>query len=145
MPPGRVGSRRPVPVRFKNLVHAWLGAGLRRGFGLCALTACTAVFSACAAGPAAPHHALAPVWRDYSALPEQRALAIAGELRHDRWVAGASGGHAVPEAAETEALRECQRRRLQKRMQAPCRIYAVGNEVVWPGRGGETLPRASAR
>ncbi len=133
MPPGRVDSRRPVPVRFGLSVHAWLGPERRRASGLCALTACAAVFSACAAGPAAPHHALAPVWRDYSALPEQRALAIAGELRHDRWVAGASGGHALPGEAEAAALRECQRRRVQQRMQAPCRVYAVGDEVVWPG------------
>ena len=134
MPPGRVESLRPVPVRFGNSGHAWLGPGLRRGFGLCALAACAVVFSDCATGPPL-HPELAPVWRDYRALPEQRALAIAGELRHDRWVAGASGGHGLRGEAEAAALRECRSRRVQQRMQAPCRVYAVGDEVVWPGPG----------
>jgi hypothetical protein len=85
---------------------------------------------ACAASRA-PDPELAAVWQDYRALPEQRALAIAGELRHDRWVAGASGGHALRVEAEAGALRECRKQRKRQRMQDPCRIYAVGNEVVW--------------
>ncbi len=114
-------------------MHAGIGLGLRRTFGWCALSACAVVFSACAAGPAAPHRELAPVWRDYRALPAQRALAVAGEFRRDRWVAGASGGHVLQGEAEAAALRECRRRRAQQRMQAACRLYAVGDEVVWPG------------
>ena len=81
----------------------------------------------------APHSQLAPIWRDYRALPDQRALAIAGELRQDRWVAGASGGHARRQDAAEGALGECRRRREQRRLQAPCRVYAVGDEVVWSG------------
>jgi hypothetical protein len=73
------------------------------------------------------------VWREFLALPEQRALAIAGDPRRDRWVTGASGGHASREEAEESALVECLRRRAQRRMQAPCQIYAVGEEVVWAG------------
>ena len=110
-----------------------LGAHRRRwASAWCALTACAGLISACATAPL-PHRELAPVWRDYRALPAQRALAVAGELRHDRWVAGASGGHALRGQAEAEALRECRRRRMQQRMRAPCRVYAVGDEVVWPG------------
>jgi len=110
MQPGRVDSRRPVPVRF----------------GLCVL-----LLSACASSSPA-HRELAPIWRDYRALPAERALAIAGELRHDQWVAGASGGHASRDDAEAAALAECSRRRAQRRMQAPCVLYAIGDEVVWP-------------
>ena len=88
--------------------------------------------SACAASPP-PHSALDALWRDYRALPEQRALAIAGELRRDHWVAGATGGHASRGEAEVRALGECRKRRVQRRMQAPCRLYAVGDDVVWPG------------
>jgi hypothetical protein len=96
-----------------------------------ALVTCVAALSACASSsPADPE--LASIWRDYRALPAERALAIAGELRHDQWVAGVSGGHASSADAEAAALRECRRHRAQRRMQAPCLLYAVGDEVVWP-------------
>lgn len=89
---------------------------------------------ACASSSPRPHPALARVWRDYESLPPARALALAGQLRRDRWVAGASGGHASPREAEAAALRECRKRRLEQRMQAPCLLYALGDEVVWPDR-----------
>jgi hypothetical protein len=89
------------------------------------------MLSACASSPPA-HAELAPVWRSYREMPAERALAIAGELRRDHWVAGASGGHASRADAEAAALAECSRRRAQRRMQAPCALYAVGDEVVWP-------------
>jgi hypothetical protein len=98
------------------------------------VSTCAVVLLACARSPSPPHRELAPIWRDYRALPAERALAVAGELRNDSWVAGASGGHALRGEAEAEALRECRKRRLQRRMQAPCLVYAVGDEVVWPGR-----------
>lgn len=78
-----------------------------------------------------PDRGLSSVWRDYRGLPEQRALAIAGELRQGRWVAGASGGHASVAEAEAQALGECRKRRGLQRMQAACHLYAVGDEVVW--------------
>jgi len=66
-------------------------------------------------------------------LADQRALAIAGELSLDRWVAGVSGGQPTQQAAESEALRKCQAQRKLRRLEAPCRLYAVGDEVVWRG------------
>ncbi len=87
----------------------------------------------CASSDALPHPDLAPVWRDYLALPAERALAIAGDPRRDRWVAGASSGHDTRNRAESEALRECQKRRGMRRMQAACVLYAVGDEIVWRG------------
>jgi hypothetical protein len=94
------------------------------------LSTCAAVLAACASS-SPEHRELAPIWREYSALPAERALAIAGELRRDHWVAGASGGHELLADAESAALEECRRRRAQRRMQAPCSLYAVGDEVVW--------------
>ena len=88
---------------------------------------------ACASGRGSPHEDLARVWRDFLALPEERALAIAGDPRRDRWVTGASGGHASREEAEESALLECRRQRAARRMQAPCQLYAVGDAVVWTG------------
>ena len=87
----------------------------------------------CASDPAPPHPDLARVWRGFVALPAERALAIAGDPRRDRWVTGASGGHATREEAETEALAQCRRRRALRRLQALCVLYAVGDEIVWQG------------
>ncbi|MBW2715070.1 MAG: hypothetical protein JRD03_03295 [Deltaproteobacteria bacterium] len=81
-----------------------------------------------------PPAELAEVWRAFLALPTQRALAIAGNPRQDRWVTAASAGHATREQAEAEALSECRVRRGMRRMQAECVLYAVGNEIVWRGR-----------
>jgi hypothetical protein len=89
---------------------------------------------ACVSDGASPHPDLAPVWRDFLALPEERALAIAGDPRRDRWVTGASGGHDTRGPAEAEALLQCRMRRGQRRMQAACVLYAVGDEIVWWGR-----------
>ena len=80
-----------------------------------------------------PRGALAPVWRDYQRLPNQRAMAMAGELRRERWVVGIASGHASRAAAEAAAMRECHMRRARARMQSPCRIYAAGDEIVWEG------------
>ena len=89
---------------------------------------------ACASEGALPHPDLAPVWRDFLALPAERALAIAGDPRRDRWVTGASGGHDTRDGAEAEALSQCRMRRGMRRMQAACVLYAVGDEIVWRGR-----------
>jgi hypothetical protein len=82
---------------------------------------------------ASPHPDLGAAWRDFLALPAQRAMAIAGDPRRDRWVVGASGGHATRGQAETEALSECRRRRGMRRLQTACVLYAVGDEIVWRG------------
>lgn len=122
--PGRVDSRRSVPASF------FPGALLA-----CITVAWTAVvLVACASDGALPHPDLTPVWREFVALPEQRALAIAGDPERDRWVAGASGGHATRDRAEAEALLQCQMRRRARRLQDECVLYAVGDEIVWRGR-----------
>jgi hypothetical protein len=88
---------------------------------------------ACASHRSSPHADLADAWQGFLALPQERALAIAGDPRRDPWVVGASGGHALREDAEDAARAECMRRRAQRRIQAACQLYAVGDEVVWPG------------
>jgi len=88
---------------------------------------------ACVAKRSAPHPDLTRVWRAFLALPEHRAMALAGDPRRDLWVSGASGGHESLAEAEESALSACRRRRAQRRMQAACQIYAVGDEIVWAG------------
>jgi hypothetical protein len=92
-----------------------------------------ALFLACASDGPLPHPHLEPTWRDFLALPAERALAIAGDPRRDRWVAGASGGNETRDQAEAAALLECRRRRGVRRLQAACVLYAVGDEIVWQG------------
>ena len=53
---------------------------------------CSSLVS-CASGPATVHRQLVPVWREYTALPGKRALAIAGVPGRGPWVTAASGGH----------------------------------------------------
>ncbi len=77
---------------------------------------------------------LVPMWQEFLTLPAERALAIAGDPRRGRWVAGASGGHATGAEAEAGALLQCRRRREVRRMQAACVLYAVGDEIVWQRR-----------
>src|SRR5262245_33692714 len=85
----------------------------------------------CAAGTAgAPPTELAELWRNYQALPAERALAVAGDP-HRVWVAGVAGGEPTPDEAEFAALAQCRQRRAARRLQVPCRLYAVGDEIVW--------------
>jgi hypothetical protein len=70
------------------------------------------------------------LWREYLAMPAERALAIAGDPER-RWVGAASGGHGSPSEAEEGALVACRRRRAARRMQAPCLLYARGDQIVW--------------
>ncbi len=123
--PGRVDSRRSVPVSF------FRGVALVRHFAVAGMAL---LLLACASDAALPHPDLAPVWRDFLELPENRALAIAGDPQRDRWVVGYTGGHATRGQAEAEALLRCRRRRGMRRMQAACVLYAVGDEIVWRGR-----------
>jgi hypothetical protein len=88
---------------------------------------------ACASRPSEPDPSLATLWRDYQSLADFRAIAVAGNFRNDRWVAGVSGGHPSQADAEKAALAECRVRRLHAREQAMCQLYAVGDEIVWTG------------
>ena len=94
---------------------------------------CSSLVS-CASGPATVHRQLVPVWREYTALPGKRALAIAGVPGRGPWVTAASGGHAAAINARASALEACAKRRQVRRMQAECVLYAVGDRIVWRGR-----------
>jgi len=87
----------------------------------------------CVAKPPNLDANLAGLWKEYGELPESRALALAGNPRTDRWVAGLSGGHSSSEAAGESALRECRANKLRQRMPLECKLYALGDEIVWPG------------
>ena len=98
-----------------------------------AVASAAVLLLACADG-ASPHPNLAPLWRDFVELPRERAMAVAGDPRRPRWVAGVSAGHDTVAEAEAGALRECKARRGFRRMQAECVLYAVGDDIVWKRR-----------
>jgi hypothetical protein len=110
--------------------HAVTAATIGRGV---ALASTAALLLCCASDGDAPHPRLASAWLSYRQLPAERALAIAGDPRGNRWVTGASGGHASVGEARTSALEQCRLRRAARRLRDACVLYAVGDEIVWPG------------
>src|SRR5262245_34166865 len=124
MQPGRVAASRLAPALFLPR------ASIRM---LLALAGFLALCGACTSPRPPEQRALGTVWLDYEAMPAQRALALAGTLRDNRWVAGAAGGHETSAQAQQEALRVCAIKRQRARMQFPCRLYAIGDKVVWSG------------
>ena len=132
---GRVDSGRSAPFfgSFSCSLFRSSWAALRRR-ERSAVAASAALFLACASGGTSPHPNLSPVWRDYLALPGERALAIAGDPGRGRWVSGISAGHPSRDLAVAGALAQCRERRRLRRMQAACVLYAVGDGIVWRGR-----------
>jgi hypothetical protein len=84
--------------------------------------------------PASPPHDLIPLWREFTRLPDERAMAIAGDPTRGPWVAGVSAGHPSAAEAAAAALAECRVQRQEGRMQSECVLYAVGPRIVWRGR-----------
>ena len=80
-----------------------------------------------------PHPKLDRIWRQYTELAPKRALAIAGDPNRD-WVAAAAGGADAQAEASERALEECGRKRLERRMLAPCRLCAAGDDILWLSR-----------
>ena len=70
-------------------------------------------------------------WRAYLNLSPFKSLAVAGDL-NGVYVSGFAHDSATQELADEEALRHCQQRRRDRRIDEPCRTYAVGDEEVAP-------------
>jgi hypothetical protein len=78
-----------------------------------------------------PHASLEPLWKDYQKLAHTRALVVAGDPERPNWVAAMAGGAARRSEAVEAATDECRRKRQERRMRAPCLVYAVDDEIVW--------------
>jgi len=100
--------------------------------GVAAVVVASLLALGCAFSPPRdrPHRGIEALWRDFVALPRERALALAGDP-DGLWVAGASGGERSEAAAEESALAVCADKRAARRMQDPCRLYATGEKIVW--------------
>lgn len=68
-------------------------------------------------------------WQRYLALEPHKALAVAGDPQ-GLYATGFSFGKASREQAEQEALAACDLRRSDRRIEPPCRLHAVGNEIL---------------
>jgi hypothetical protein len=68
-------------------------------------------------------------WRHYLRLEPNKSLAVAGD-RNSVYVTGYAFGLPDEQAAITAALASCETRRIDRRIDAPCEIYAVGDRPV---------------
>ena len=66
-------------------------------------------------------------WRNYQGLTGLKALAVAGDLQ-GVYVSGFSWAYPIQELANDEAMENCDERRLDRRIEDPCRLYAEGDE-----------------
>jgi hypothetical protein len=98
----------------------------------CTIVVATLACIASCAGPKndGPHIGVRDMWRRFEALPNERSMAISGNP-DAHWVGAAVGDFATQYEADVAALAQCKRRRTIARLQARCRIYARGDEVVW--------------
>ena len=80
-------------------------------------------------------------FRTYSRLHPNKSLAVAGDTA-DIYVSGYSHRETSETAAVEAALAACEARRRDRRVEAPCRTYAIGDLTVeTAGLATETLVR----
>jgi len=88
------------------------------------------LFLACTTQGEGHHRATKALLEEYRTLPDERAIALAGDPNLT-WVAGMAGGLGKKAEAASKALEECKKRRSANRMKMPCRPYAAGDEIIW--------------
>lgn len=65
----------------------------------------------------------------YAKLPAQKSMAIAGDPK-EIYVSGYAYDYLLQEAAVQAALKYCELRREDLRIEAECRTYAIGDEII---------------
>jgi hypothetical protein len=68
-------------------------------------------------------------WRRYLQLPPHKSLAFAGEVE-GRYVIGYGFDEISGHAAEYAALKDCEIRRVDKRIESECRTVAIDDEFI---------------
>jgi hypothetical protein len=79
--------------------------------------------------PAIPAEFL-KAYKDYAARSGNKAIALALDA-NGRFAYGAIAGLATQKEASDEAISDCTRFRTQSGIRASCRLYAIGDKVVW--------------
>lgn len=77
-------------------------------------------------------------WRNYEKLGPHKALAVAGDP-HGRYVSGYAFGRSSKGSSIEMALEACESRRRDRRIEEPCRLYAVGDHVLSRGEEARSL------
>ena len=67
-------------------------------------------------------------WSAYLGMAPQKAMAIAGDI-DSQYVLGYSHAYPTEDSAIDEALEACEERRTDRRIEAPCKLYAVDDEL----------------
>ncbi|MEI6707845.1 MAG: hypothetical protein WCK96_12000 [Methylococcales bacterium] len=69
-------------------------------------------------------------FQEYSSKTDKKALALAHDSnRREAW--GYGFGYSSQAQANDRALLECRNRLAEYRVNADCKLYAIGNDVVW--------------
>jgi hypothetical protein len=79
--------------------------------------------------PAVPTAFLAP-FQAYTTEAGSKAIALALD-KDGRFAHAVVARHPVQAEANGEALADCERYRAQSGIQVPCRLFAVGDKIVW--------------
>ena len=67
-------------------------------------------------------------WSSYRQMLSHKAMAIAGDVE-SQYILGYSHAYPTEASAIDEALEACEERRMDRRMEAPCKLYAIENEL----------------
>jgi len=70
------------------------------------------------------------LFQTYKAKPAPKAIALALDPG-GRWAYGSIAGYSTQAEANDEALSECARSKAPSDIKEKCRLYAVGDKVVW--------------
>jgi len=68
-------------------------------------------------------------WKNYQRLRPLKALAVTGDL-NGVYVSGFAFAYPVQSLANDEALENCEERRVDRRIEIECRLYAIGDDRV---------------
>lgn len=99
---------------------------------LAAAAGCLRSSTAAMGIPLREHTRFEAEWRRYQELESPKALAVAGDPA-GVYVSGVATGGASQDSVNDDALSACQQRRVDRHIEAPCRLYAIGNEPLASG------------
>ena len=68
-------------------------------------------------------------WKNYQRLGPLKALAVTGDL-NGVYVSGFAFAYPIQALANDEALENCEERRVDRRIEDECRLYAIGDDQI---------------
>ena len=68
-------------------------------------------------------------WKNFQRPRPLKALAVAGDL-NGVYVSGFAYAYPIQALANAEALENCEERRVDRRVEQECRLYAIGDDPM---------------